>query len=47
MPQMVLPAELVGPTESLSNVRFAKFCKRCDILRPPQGLYAELEPDKA
>lgn len=36
----------LAPKYNLSDVGFAKFCKRCDIPRPPRGYWAKLEAGK-
>lgn len=36
----------LAPKYNLSEVGFAKFCKRCDIPRPPRGYWAKLEAGK-
>lgn len=37
------PVSKLAPKYNLSDVGFAKFCKRCDIPRPPRGYWAKLE----
>lgn len=37
------PVSKLAPKYNLSDVGFAKFCRRCDIPRPPRGYCAKLE----
>lgn len=37
------PVSKLAPKYNLSDVGFAKFCRRCDVPRPPRGYWARIE----